>query len=123
MTRFTKITASIGPNCEDKDTLTKMILAGVSICRLNFSHDTGDVQGAKIDMIRSVSAKLKIPVAIMIDIQGPKHRIGNFKTENHYPLKIGQKFVLDSDAEPGDETRVQLPDVDVMQSLEVGDRI
>jgi pyruvate kinase len=123
MTRFTKITASIGPNCEDKDTLIKMIKAGVNICRLNFSHDTGDVQGAKIDMIRSIAKKLEIPVAIMVDIQGPKHRIGNFKTENHYPLKVGQKFTLDSDDVPGDETRVQLPDTDVMRSLSVGDRV
>lgn len=123
MTRFTKITASIGPNCEDEDTLTKMIKSGVNICRLNFSHDTGDVQGAKIDMIRSVSKHLNTPVAIMIDIQGPKHRIGIFETENHYPLKIGQKFILDSDPTPGDSTRVQLPDGDVMRSLNIGDRV
>lgn len=123
MTRFTKITASIGPNCESRDVLTKMIKAGVNICRLNFSHDTGDVQGAKIDLIRSVSRELNKPVAIMIDIQGPKHRIGNFETENHYPLKIGQKFILDNDPTPGNETRVQLPDGDVMKSLNIGDRV
>jgi len=123
MTRFTKITASIGPNCEDKDTITKMIKAGVGICRLNFSHDTGDVQGAKIDMIRNVAKKLNTPVGIMVDIQGPKHRIGNFETENHYSLKIGQKFTLDSDSAPGDETRVYLPDTDVMGALNIGDRI
>lgn len=121
--RFTKITASIGPNCKDKKILTEMVRSGVNICRLNFSHDTGDVQGAKIDLIRSVSKKLGIPVAVMIDIQGPKHRIGDFKTENHYPLKIGQKFTLDSDEKPGDETRVNLPDMNVMKSLSVGDRI
>lgn len=123
MTRFTKITASIGPNCENREVLTEMIKAGVNVCRLNFSHDTGDVQGAKIDLIRSISAKLNIPVAIMVDIQGPKHRIGDFETENHYPLKIGQKFVLDSDPTPGDGHRVFLPDGDVMKSLNVGDRI
>lgn len=123
MTRFTKITASIGPNCESRDVLTKMIKAGVDVCRLNFSHDTGDIQGAKIDLIRSVSRELNKPVAIMIDIQGPKHRIGNFETENHYPLKIGQKFILDSDPTPGNETRVQLPDTDVMKSLNIGDRV
>ena len=123
MTRFTKITASIGPNCEDKDTLTRMIKAGVNMCRLNFSHDTGDVQGAKIDLIRKVSKELNIPVGIIVDIQGPKHRIGIFETENHYPLKIGQKFVLDSDPTPGNETRVQLPDADVMKSLNIGDRV
>ncbi len=121
--KFTKITASIGPNCEDKKILTDMVRAGVNVCRLNFSHDTGDIQGAKIDLIRSVSKKLNTPVAIMVDIQGPKHRIGDFKTENHYPLKIGQKFILDNDEKPGDETRVYLPDIDVMQSLSVGDRI
>lgn len=123
MTRFTKITASIGPNCEDRETLTRMIKSGVNICRLNFSHDTGDVQGAKIDMIRKISDELGKPVAVMIDIQGPKHRIGNFETENHYPLKIGQKFILDSDSTPGNEHRVQLPDIDVIHSLKIGDRI
>ena len=123
MARFTKITASIGPSSESKEVFTNMIKAGVNVCRLNFSHDTGDVQGAKIDMIRSVSAELGKPVAIMIDIQGPKHRIGVFETENHYPLKVGQKFILDSDPTPGNETRVQLPDSDVMRSLSVGDKI
>ena len=123
MTRFTKITASIGPNCETREILTDMIKAGVNVCRLNFSHDTGDVQGAKIDLIRSVANKLNRPVAIMVDIQGPKHRIGDFETENHYPLKIGQKFTLDSNPNPGNEHRVFLPDSDVMKSLNVGDRI
>ena len=121
--RFTKITASIGPNCEDKKTLTAMIKAGVNVCRLNFSHDTGETQGAKIDMIRSIATSLNKPVAIMVDIQGPKHRIGDFETENHYPLKLGQKFILDSDPTPGNEHRVYLPDGDVMRSLSVGDRV
>ena len=94
--RFTKITASIGPNCEDRKILTEMVRAGVNVCRLNFRHDTGDVQGAKIDLIRAISKQLNTPIAIMIDIQGPKHRIGDFETENHYPLKVEQKFILDS---------------------------
>ena len=123
MNKFTKITASIGPNCEDCETLTQMILAGVNMCRLNFSHDTGDVQGKKIDMIREISSELNMPVAIMIDLQGPKHRIGNFETEQKYPLVIGQTFTFDSDPTPGNEKRVHLPDMDVLDSLNVGDRI
>ena len=121
--RFTKITASIGPKCEDKKTLKQMIAAGVNMCRLNFSHDTGDTQGKKIDLIRKISSELHTPVAVMIDLQGPKHRIGNFATEDKYPLTPGQKFTFDSDPTPGDGTRVQLPDADVMKSLHVGDRI
>ena len=123
MRKFTKITASIGPACEDRATLTKMIQAGVNMCRLNFSHDTGDIQGKKIDMIRDVSRELNTPVAVLIDLQGPKHRIGNFMTEDKYPLTIGQTFTFDSDPTPGDATRVQLPDADVMKSLRPGDRI
>ena len=123
MNKFTKITASIGPKCEDKETLSKMIQAGVNMCRLNFSHDTGDVQGKKIDLIREISAELNTPVAVVIDLQGPKHRIGNFETEDKYPLTIGQKFTFDSDSTPGNSTRVQLPDSDVLGSLKVGDRI
>lgn len=123
MNKFTKITASIGPKCEDKETLTRMISSGVNMCRLNFSHDTGDVQGRKIDLIREISAELNIPVAVMIDLQGPKHRIGNFETEEKYTLVIGQKFTFDTDSKPGDSTRVQLPDADVLGSLKVGDRI
>ncbi len=123
MNKFTKITASIGPKCEDRETMMRMISAGVNMCRLNFSHDTGDVQGRKIDMIREISAELNTPVAVMIDLQGPKHRIGNFETEDKYPLVIGQKFTFDTDPTPGNETRVQLPDADVLGSLNVGDRI
>lgn len=123
MTRFTKITASIGPNSESKPMISSMITSGVNVFRLNFSHDTGDIQGAKIDMIRDVAAKMGVPVAIMVDIQGPKHRIGDFATDKHYPLKIGQKFILDSDPTPGNEHRVQLPDMDVIRSLAVGDRV
>ena len=123
MNKYTKITASIGPKCEDRETLTRMIKAGVNMCRMNFSHDTGEVQGRKIDMIREISAELDTPVAIMIDLQGPKHRIGNFETEGVYPLEIGQKFRFDSDDTPGNSSRVQLPDSDVLSSLHVGDRI
>ncbi len=123
MKRFTKITASIGPKCEDRETLTRMIRAGVNMCRLNFSHDTGDVQGRKIDMIREISTELNMPVAVLIDLQGPKHRIGNFETEDKYPLEIGQKFTFDTDSTPGNSSRVQLPDADVLGSLKVGDRI
>lgn len=123
MTRFTKITASIGPNCEDRDTLIQMISNGVNVCRLNFSHDTGDAQGAKIDAIRDAARECGRHVAVMIDLQGPKHRIGDFKTEDKYPIKPGNVFVFDDDPTPGDATRVYLPDADVRKSLRAGDRI
>ncbi|MCQ2599116.1 MAG: pyruvate kinase [Alphaproteobacteria bacterium] len=123
MKKLTKITSSIGPKSESREVLTNMIRAGVNICRLNFSHDTGDVQGAKIDMIREISNELDTPVAVLVDLQGPKHRIGNFETEDKFPIEPGQKFVFDTDPTPGNSQRVQLPDADVMKSLGAGDRI
>lgn len=123
MKKFTKITASIGPNSSSKDVLTQMIKAGVNVCRLNFSHDGGDVQGEKIDTIRAISRELSRPVAVLIDLQGPKHRIGNFETEDRYPLEIGQTFTFDSSSVPGNSSRVNLPDSDVLKSLKPGDRV
>lgn len=123
MKRFTKITSSIGPKSGSREVLEKMISAGVNVCRLNFSHDTGDVQGQKIDYIREIAAEMGRPVAVLADLQGPKHRIGNFETEDKFPIVPGQKFVFDSDPTPGNSNRVQLPDMDVIKSLKSGDRV
>ncbi|MFQ6759910.1 MAG: pyruvate kinase [Alphaproteobacteria bacterium] len=123
MMKFTKITASVGPKSDAHAVLTKMVRAGVNLFRINFSHDTGDVQGKKIDTIRTVAHELKTPIAVVVDLQGPKHRIGNFATEEKYKLTIGQRFVFDSDETPGDNTRVCLPHPDVIASMRPGDRI
>ncbi|MDR1207243.1 MAG: pyruvate kinase [Rickettsiales bacterium] len=123
MQKLTKITASIGPASTDYEILKSMVSSGVNVCRLNFSHDTGAVQGAKFDKIRILSKELGRPIAIIADLQGPKHRIGDFETEDHYPIEPGQTFILDNDPKPGNSARVQLPDEDVLKSLKVGDRV
>ena len=123
MYKYTKITASVGPKSSNHTVLTKMVRAGVNLFRINFSHDTGDTQGEKIDTIRNVAHELKTPVAIIVDLQGPKHRIGNFATEDKYKLTVGQRFTFDTDETPGDNTRVCLPHPDVIASLHAGDRI
>ena len=94
MKKFTKITSSIGPKSGSKEMLEKMIAAGVNVCRLNFSHDGGEVQGAKIDAVREIAARTGNPVAILADLQGPKHRIGNFETEDKFPIKTGSEVYI-----------------------------
>ena len=123
MYNFTKITASVGPKSSDRKTIRDMVVAGADVFRINFSHDTGAVQGAKIDLIRDVATELGKPIGIIVDLQGPKHRIGDFANDEKYPLKIGQKFTFDDDDTPGNGKRVCLPDTDVLKSLRVGDRI
>ena len=123
MYNFTKITASIGPKSSDRKTVRDMVVAGADVFRINFSHDTGSTQGAKIDLIRDVATELGKPIGIIVDLQGPKHRIGDFETDEKYPLKIGQKFTFDDVDKPGNSKRVFLPDTDVLKSLQVGNRI
>ena len=123
MYNFTKIVASLGPKSDNRRTIRDMVVAGADVFRINFSHDTGRVQGHKIDLIRDVAAEIGKPIGVIVDLQGPKHRIGDFETDEHYPLKIGGKFIFDDDPTPGNARRVHLPDGDVLKSLNIGDRI
>src|ERR1035437_6248222 len=76
MERRAKIVATIGPSSMDADICEKLILAGMNVARLNFSHGTHDEHAERIACIRALSEKLGIPVGIMQDLQGPKIRVG-----------------------------------------------
>ena len=117
--RFTKIVASIGPATEKYETLKAAIEAGASVCRLNFSHDTGDVQGARIKTIRRIEKELGRKIPIMADLQGPKLRVGSFEGDKQTLIE-GQEFILDDNPKLGDATRVQLPNIEILHALEVG---
>ena len=76
MTRNAKIVATIGPSSQDEDVLEKLILAGMNVARMNFSHGTHEQHAERIARIRKVSKKLGICVGILQDLQGPKIRVG-----------------------------------------------
>lgn len=75
MNKRTKIVATIGPSSENLKILKEMIKSGMNVARINFSHGTHESNGKLIDAIRDLSEKLKIPVGIMADLQGPRIRI------------------------------------------------
>jgi len=75
----TKIIATIGPASSSEDVLTEMIIAGVDICRLNFSHGDHEELQKIIDLIRSVNLKHNLHVCILCDLQGPKLRLGDME--------------------------------------------
>lgn len=75
MEKRTKIVATIGPASEKKEILQKMIASGMNVARINFSHGTHESNGKLIDTVRRLSEKLKKPVGIMADLQGPRIRI------------------------------------------------
>ncbi|MFZ3301507.1 MAG: pyruvate kinase [Microgenomates group bacterium] len=72
----TKIVATIGPASQNEKVLRELIINGVNVCRLNFSHGNLVQKKEAIDLIRKVSEKIKIPVAILADLPGPKIRLG-----------------------------------------------
>ena len=91
--RNAKIVATIGPACDDRNTLRKLFLAGVDVARLNFSHGTHEEHAARINLIRELSDEIFKPVTILQDLQGPKLRVGNVKKEG-LDLPAGQMVML-----------------------------
>ncbi len=76
MTRRAKIVATVGPACQSEEILEKLILAGMNVARMNFSHGTHEQHAQRIDVIRKVAEKLGVSVGILQDLQGPKIRVG-----------------------------------------------
>ncbi len=101
----TKIVATIGPASSSPQMLTALIRAGMNVARVNFSHGDHAEQGAKMKTIREVAKKLKVPIAILQDLAGPKVRIGDF-IEGSITLVQGQKFTLSTLPTKGTNERV-----------------
>ena len=115
--RKAKIVATLGPASSSKEVIAELFSAGVDVFRLNFSHGDHQDHADRVKMIRQLEAHSGRPIGIMMDIQGPKLRVGRF-IENNIELKKGQAFRLDMDNEPGDQSRVELPHPEIFQTLE-----
>ena len=76
MTRKAKIVATIGPASQGEKVLEQLVLAGMNVARLNFSHGTHEQHSARIALIRRVSEKAGVPIGVLQDLQGPKIRVG-----------------------------------------------
>ena len=120
--RYTKIVATIGPSSESYENLRKCIDAGVNVCRFNFSHGSHEEHKRKFDNIKRIEKETGKKIGIIADIQGPKLRIGRFKNEEEV-LDNGQIFTFDNNEELGDKTRVNLPNITILNALKVGDFI
>ena len=106
--RSTKIVATLGPSSSDAQTLERMFLAGVDVVRLNFSHGSAADHEKRAQLVRDTCRKVERAVGIMVDLQGPKIRVGRFK-DSKVLLKAGESFILDAALEePGDAGRVGL---------------
>ena len=120
--RKTKIICTIGPASQDQDTLRKLMLAGMNVCRLNFSHGDYDEQRGKLENIRAVREELGLPVATLLDTKGPEIRLKEFKNGS-IMLEEGQDFTLCTEDVEGDETKVSITYKGLTDDVKIGDHI
>jgi len=120
--RKTKIVCTLGPATDDKQIIKDMILAGMNVARLNFSHGTYEDMKNKIDIIKSVRKELNVFLPILLDTKGPEIRIRNFKNSKA-TLVVGQTFTLTADDADGDEKGISITFPTLHKNLQRGDHV
>lgn len=117
--RKAKILATLGPASSSDDMIRALFETGADVFRLNFSHGSHADHAARHDTIRRVEAECNRPIGILMDLQGPKLRIGTL-AKGKVHLAQGSAFRLDLDPTPGDETRAPLLHPEIFAALEEG---
>lgn len=120
--RKTRIIATIGPSSSSPEVIEKLMLAGADVLRLNLSHGTREVHGKVISSIRAASRKLDLPIAILLDLQGPKIRVGRLRKPS-IELVPGQEISISASEPDGDERMISTTYADLYKDVKPGDRI
>ncbi|NLF52253.1 MAG: pyruvate kinase [Leptolinea sp.] len=123
--RKAKIVATVGPACDTLDKLRELILSGVDVVRMNFSHGTHDDHRRRIGMVRQISEEIKKPITILQDLQGPKMRVGNLP-DGGIMLNVGDDVVLSASSEPsesGVEHAIPMEVPELARSVRKGSRV
>jgi len=118
----TKIICTIGPASESPEILREMILGGMNVARLNFSHGSHPEHLAKVENIKKLRHELKMSVAILLDTKGPEIRLGTFDG-GKVELKTGSTFILTTDQVVGDNQRAAVSYTELPNEVSTGTRI
>ena len=120
--RRTKIVATIGPACRDRETLLQMVQAGMDVARLNFSHGTLDEHQENLERVREAAGRAGRPVAILQDLPGPKLRLGRLRGGT-VELKPGDHvtFRCGADGEEGDEHAMSINWAGLAEAVQPGE--
>ncbi|MEO1493602.1 MAG: pyruvate kinase [Pseudomonadota bacterium] len=117
--RNTKIVATVGPASSTREMLKKLFIAGVDVFRLNMSHGSHEEVRERHRLIREIEVEMERPIGVLVDLQGPKLRVGKFANGSE-ELEVGQKFRFDLTEAPGVGARVTLPHPEIFAALEPG---
>src|SRR5271170_6868572 len=120
--RRTKVVATLGPASGDRATIARLFQAGADVFRINMSHTNHERMRELVTTIRAVEADNNRPIGILVDLQGPKLRLGTFKGGSA-EIDKGQSFTLDADPAPGDAKRVHLPHPEIFGAIKPGDTL
>jgi pyruvate kinase len=118
----TKIVATVGPACSTRAQLATLISAGVDIFRLNMAHAEPEAQQKHVDTIRSLSEEFDEPIAILIDLSGPKIRLGNIADDQIF-CNLGQEFFLVDGPEPEAPNELTSTYPPLVDELQLADRV
>ena len=119
--RNVKIIATLGPSSTDKETIKGLVIAGADVFRLNASHGTHQEMQERYNIIRTIEKELNKPIGILLDLQGPKLRIGIMN--DGIVLKDGQSYCFDMNPETGDHKRAPLLHPEIFAALEKDARL
>ena len=122
MRKRAKIICTIGPASNNEEMITKLVYAGMDVARLNFSHGTHGQHLENIKLIRQVSQKTNKYIAILMDLQGPKIRIGHF-ADGPVTVKPGDSFTITTDDIPGSQSIVSTSYKNLPNDVQVDDHI
>jgi pyruvate kinase len=117
--RNAKIVATLGPASSSREMIRSLFEAGADVFRLNFSHGAHEDHKKCYDLIRAIERDAGRPIGVLVDLQGPKLRVGTFAA-GRVLLTTGAAFGLDLDGGPGDKLRVSLPHPEIFQALSPG---
>ncbi|WP_077033053.1 pyruvate kinase [Pelomonas sp. KK5] len=121
--KHAKIVATLGPASDDRATIEALFRAGADVFRLNFSHGSHEDHRRRLATIREIEKDAGRPIGVLLDLQGPKLRIGRF-ADGPVTLMEGQVLRLDLDADtPGSACRVALPHPEIFAALRRGDEL
>ena len=117
--RRAKIVATLGPATSSLESIRALVAAGMDVARLNLSHGRHEDHLPVYQHVRQASDEAGRGVGILVDLQGPKLRLGQFEG-GAAQLNNGQSFTLDSDKSPGNKNRVHLPHPEILAALRPG---
>ena len=120
--RKTKIVCTLGPAVDKEDVLKQLILKGMDVARLNFSHGDHEQHKKRVDQFKKVRDEIGKPVALLLDTKGPEIRIGKFEN-NEVHLKAGADFTLVAEEMLGNEKMVSISYTELYKDVKKGSRV